>query len=190
MASLSFPVSWHRNTTLSSSGNKAPLLYLRLLSTPYFYTVCVQAISLPGSTSHPNFISDEAVSKPLTSEDPVAWTCSHPLAEGLTKQWPGASLLQKKCMQSHSSRGSGIMVNHNTQPMLGFTTSWHLCFNTSKHGCSLGSTGTFACGKAIMASTQYSPSRGTTSLFVACRPLGPCCLLLGIHPSHQTTTRY
>ena len=41
------------------------------------------------------------------------------------------------------------MANHNIQSASGFTTLWHLCPNTSKHGCSLGSTGTFACGDAV-----------------------------------------
>ena len=36
------------------------LLCLQLSSTPHFYTVLNQAISLPGGTSLPNFISDGA----------------------------------------------------------------------------------------------------------------------------------
>ena len=36
------------------------------------------------------------------------------LGEGLAEQWPGAGLPQKTFMQSHSSRGSEIMANHNT----------------------------------------------------------------------------
>ena len=40
-----------------------------------------------------------------------------------------------------------------------------------------------------MASTKCPSSRGAASPRVACRPIGPCCLFLGIHPSHQSTTR-
>ena len=36
------------------------------------------------------------VSKPLTSENPVACTCSNPLGEGLTEHWPGGSRPRKK----------------------------------------------------------------------------------------------
>ena len=37
---------------------------------------------------------------------------------------------------------------------------------------------------------QSLPSKRTASPHVARRPLRPCCLLLGIFPSHQTTARY
>ena len=47
---------------------------------------------MPGGTSFLNFISDEAVSKPLTSEGPGAWNCSDPLGEGLVEQWPDVGL--------------------------------------------------------------------------------------------------
>ena len=50
------PSFWHRNSALSLTHNQVPLLCLRLLSTPCFYTVQVPAVSLPGSTSLPNFI--------------------------------------------------------------------------------------------------------------------------------------
>ena len=49
----------------------------------------------------------------------------------------------------HSGRGSETVVNHNTELIPGFTTLWHLYPYTSKHGVSLGSTGTFACGEAV-----------------------------------------
>ena len=49
----------------------------------------------------------------------------------------------------HSGRGSETVVNHNTELIPGFTTLWHLCPYTSKHGVSLGSTETFACGEAV-----------------------------------------
>ena len=41
------------------------------------------------------------------------------------------------------------MANHNTQSPPGLAMLWHLCFNTSKYGCSLGSTGTFPCEEPL-----------------------------------------
>ena len=41
------------------------------------------------------------------------------------------------------------MANHNTQSPPGLAMFWHLCFNTSKYGCSLGSTGTFPCEEPL-----------------------------------------
>ena len=79
------------------------------------------------------------VSKPLTSENPVAWIQSNPLGQGLVEQWPGAGLPQRTFMQLCSGRGSEIMAIHNTQMAPGFSTLWHLCSNTNKHGCCLGS---------------------------------------------------
>ncbi|XP_029782895.1 keratin, type I cuticular Ha3-I-like [Suricata suricatta] len=128
-----------------------------------------------------------SVSKPITSEGSAAWTCSNPLEKGLKEQWlgaslppgnflviallqrlkdcPGAGLPQKKFMQSRGSRASGIMVNHNTQLVPGFSAPWYLCSNASKHGYSLGFTGNFACRVVgeFTASTKCPPSRGTTS---------------------------
>ena len=89
------------------------------------------------------------VSKPLTSENPVAWTHANSLGKGLTEKWLGASLPQKMFMPSCSGRGSEITANHNTQLVPGFTALWHLCPNTSKCGCSRGSACTFACAEAI-----------------------------------------
>ena len=45
------------------------------------------------------------------------------------------------------------------------------------------------CG-GCTASTRCPPNRRTASPRVARGPLGPRSLLLGIHPSHQSTTRY
>ena len=67
MASPSYTISSIR-TLLSLTSYWTPLLYLWLLSTPDFYTVHDQAIKLPGSTSLLTYISDGAVSHPLTSE--------------------------------------------------------------------------------------------------------------------------
>ena len=40
-------------------------------------------------------------------------------------------------------------TTRHTQPVPGFIAFWHLCPNTSKRGCSLGSAGTFAYGETI-----------------------------------------
>ena len=48
-------------SALSLTNNHAPVLFLRLPSTPRFYTVCDQAVRLPGGTSLLSFISDAAV---------------------------------------------------------------------------------------------------------------------------------
>ena len=86
MASPSYPVSSIR-TLLSSTRSLAPLLFLWLLFTPLFYTVRDEPISLPGGMSLLSFISNGAVSKPLTSEGPAVLTCSDPLGGGgLTEQ--------------------------------------------------------------------------------------------------------
>ena len=42
----------------------------------------------------------------------------------------------------------------------------------------------------LTASTKCPLSRGTASACVAQRPLEPCCVLLGIRPSHQSSARY
>ena len=100
----------------------------------------------------------------------------------------GASPPQRKFMQLCSSSVSGIMVNHNTHLASGFSLNILVPAPTSVVvlQCPLGSLpvgwlhGVYKC----------HPSRGTASPFVAIKPLGPCSLLLGIHPSHQRSTRY
>ena len=89
------------------------------------------------------------VSKPFTSESPVAWTCSDSLGDGLIEQWSAAFLPHRKFVVWQCSRGLEIMIKHNTHLVPGITAPWHFCYNTSKHGCSLGSAGTFAYGEAI-----------------------------------------
>ena len=100
------------------------------------------------------------------------------------RSWPGAGLPQKKrkSLQSHCSKGSEIMANHNTDLGPGFTTLWRLCSNTSKHGCSLGSTGTCTYGEAIW---PIPNAFQVGELLLPCGPgsLRPLCLLLGIPPS-------
>ena len=73
-----------------------------------------------------------------------------PWGEALTDQWPGAGLPQKIRVMAEGQRFK-IVANHNTQLVLGFPTLWSPCPNTSKHGCSLESPGTFACGEAILS---------------------------------------
>ena len=55
------PGVWHWNFALSPTHSQAPLLCLRLLSSPGLYPVHVQAVNQPGGTSLWSFISDGAV---------------------------------------------------------------------------------------------------------------------------------
>ena len=65
------------------------------------------------------------------------WDCATADAQRL---WLGASPPQKKFMQSCSSSVSGIMENHNTHLIPGFTPQ-QSCFGISECGCSLRSMG-------------------------------------------------
>ena len=64
-------ILWHRNFTLSPTWYQAPLLCLRLPSTPWLCPVCVQAVCLPGSTSLQSFISDWVVFQSPTLQRPL-----------------------------------------------------------------------------------------------------------------------
>ena len=57
MVSPNYPVS-SIGTLFSPISNNAPVPCLQFLSPPHFYTVCDQAMRLPGGISHLNFISD------------------------------------------------------------------------------------------------------------------------------------
>ena len=63
------------------------------------------------------------------------------------------------------------------------------CSNTSKCGYYLGSPGTFACVGTTQSLPNVLPA-GEPPLSMWPGPLGPRSLLLGICPSHQSTTRY
>ena len=124
------PSFWHRNSALSLTHNQAPLLCLRLLSTPCFYTVQVPAVSLPGSTSLPNFIKDGAMF-PNPSLLRTQW-CGPTLTLWRRVLLSNGQLAPNVFMQWCSSGGSEIMANHNIQPEPGFTALWCLCPNISK----------------------------------------------------------
>ena len=51
---------YYWNSVLSLTSSRTPILYLQLSSTPHFYSVCDQAVRLPGDTSLLSFISDAA----------------------------------------------------------------------------------------------------------------------------------
>ena len=130
------PSFWHRNSALIPTHKQATIPCLRILSTPHFYTVCVQAVSLP-DTSLPNFISDGTVFPNPSllrtlwlGPAPTLWervslsngqmqacprehSCDLAEAEVL-RLWPGTGLPQNKFMQSRSGKGSEIMANYNT----------------------------------------------------------------------------
>ena len=93
MASQGYPVS-RIGTLFSRISSHAPVLCLRLPSTPCFYTVRDQA---PGRTSLLSFVSDVAVfADPLPLRD-CGFDPFRPSAEGLTEQWPGASRTRNVC---------------------------------------------------------------------------------------------
>ena len=81
MASPSYLVS-SIETLFSRISNHAPVLCIRLPSTPRFYTDRDQA---PGSTSFLSFVSEAVVfPDPLLLRD-CGFDCSAPLWEGLTE---------------------------------------------------------------------------------------------------------
>ena len=95
MASPTYPVS-SVGALFSPTSNCAPLLCLWLPSTPRFYTIRDQAVSLPGGTFLLSFISDAAVfPNPLLLRDcgfdllrPSGGEC-HQLAAGCTQECSG-----------------------------------------------------------------------------------------------------
>ena len=81
---------------LSLTRNQSPLLCLKLLSIPSLYPVCVQAISLPGSTSPSRVFSQTGLCfKTPHFTEPCGLAHTDPLGEGLADQWLGAGLPQK-----------------------------------------------------------------------------------------------
>ena len=80
------------------------------------------------------------------------WDCATADAQRLRL---GASPPQKKFMQSCSSSVSGIMENHNTHLIPGFTPQ-QSCFGTSECGCSLRSMGPFVWGGGTQPLPDFS----------------------------------
>ena len=107
-----------------------------------------------------------------------------PTAAGAPRLQPGASPPQKKFMRQCSSSFSGIMENHNTHLAPGFTLND--CHSTSECGRLPGSAGTRWLQQSL------------PNVLPAVEPLFPVwlenlpdpTLLLGIHPSHQSTASY
>ena len=92
MASPSYSLSIV-GTLSSLIRDHAPVLCLRLPSTPRFYTVRDPAA---GSTSLLSFISDAAVfPDPLLLRD-CGFDLFCPSEEGLTEHWPGAGCTQER----------------------------------------------------------------------------------------------
>ena len=183
--SLRHPVS--SIGTLFSPAPSRDHLCLQLPSTPCFYTVCHQAVRLPGGTSLLSFVSDVAVfPDPLLLRD-YGFDLLCPSTEGLTEQWPcagrtqeclrvcaaanvqrlwpGASLPQKKFARQCSSSVSGIMENHNAHLASGFTHN-DLVPAPANVVVLLGPLGPCLWGTHTVA-TRCPPSRGTASPRVA-----------------------
>ena len=166
---VQLPGLWHRNFALSPTCDQAPLLCLRLLYTPHLFPVHVQAVHLPGSTSLQSLISDGFVFQNPTVQRPMAWTCAYSQGRDLLTN---GRVPQKMFMRSCSARGSEIMTNDNTQLAPSSTTPCHLCPNTRKRGCCLGST--FACGE-VCGLYQMYPKQG--NCFSPCGTWTPQSLL-------------
>ena len=151
-------------TLFSLISSQAPILCLRLPSTPRFYTVRDQA---PRSTSLLSFVSDAAVfPDPLFLRDcgfdlicPSAGGSHRAMARcrphrgmfagraavDAQRLRPGASPPRKKFVTQCRSSASGIMENHNTHLAPGFTLN-DLVPATRECGCSPGSTGALPLG--------------------------------------------
>ena len=200
MASPSYPISSIR-TLFSPISTHTPILCLQLPSMPRFYTVRDQ---VPGSTSLPNFVSDVAVSPgPLFLRD-CGFEPFCPSADSLTEQWPnagctqersqhrdaanaqrlwlGASLPQKKFARWCSGSISGILANHNTHhqasPLTTLFQHQQLLFS----GVCWGQVASQPLPNVLPAVEPLLPMRPEN--------LPDPTLLLGIRPSHQSTSRY
>ena len=202
MASPSYSVCSIR--TLSSPiSSWAPVLHLWLPSTPRFHTVCDQAQAAPPS----QVLSQMRLPSPAP---PLLTDCSFdplgPSADSLTKQWPGAGHTQeclqdraaanaqrlwpgaspppKKFTRQCSSSTSGIMENHNRHLAPGFTLN-DLVPAPANVAILWGLLGP----GGLTASAKCPSSSGTASPMWLEKLPDPT-LLLGIHPSHQSTARY
>ena len=111
--------------------------------------------------------------------------------ESLGEQRLSAGLTQKMFVWWHSSRGSEIMANHNTQLAPGFAALWRLCPNTSKCGCSPGSTGTTACGETYGLYQMHSEQENHFSPYGTRTPSDPdaCSWGFALLP-YQNTARH
>ena len=108
-------------------------------------------------------------------------------ASDARRLWLDASPPQKKFTRSCSSSISGIMVNLNMHLAPGFTPS-DLVLAPVNVVVLPDPLAPLPLGESHSV-YQVSSSRGTVSPCVAQRPLD-FTLLLGICPSHQSTTRY
>ena len=90
MASPTFsPVS----NMFSLISNRAPVLWLQLPSIPGVYTVCEQAIRMPGGTALLSFISEAAVFPDPSPLRDCGFDSFCP--SGGAEQWPGAYRTQE-----------------------------------------------------------------------------------------------
>ena len=199
MASSSYPVSSIK-TLFSLISNCAPILRLWLSSIPRFHTVNDQG---PGSTSLPSLVSDMAAfpSPPLLRDcgfDPLCPSVECPTKQWLAashtqerlwdraaadaqRLWLDASPPQKKFTRQCSSSTLGIMENHNTHLATGFTPNDLVPARVNMAGVYWA-----------QVTSQPLPNVLPAELLPPVWPknlLNPP-LMLGIHPSHESTARY
>ena len=206
MASPSYPVSGI-GSLLSLTSKPAPVLCLRLPSTPCFYTIRDQA---PGSTSLLSFISDAAVfPDPFLLRD-CGFDPFCPSAEGLTEQWPGASCTQEHS-RDHAAANAQRLRQGASLPQKKFThdrvaAAFQGLWQITKciwHRASPPAA-LFQHQRMWLFSRVHwaLPFGGPTQPLPGVLPAGELplpvwledppdfILLLGIRPSHQSTARY
>ena len=199
MASCIYPVSSIR-TLLSLISSRA-LLYLQLLSTPCFYN-----LRLLGGTSLLSFISDEAVSQPLTSEVLRVWPPQTfwgrvSLSNGWLMACPqdclGDALLliprDGGWVPACPRKSSCDRVALALQGLWQITHIWPQasplmsCSSTSECGCSLEFAGNFACGEAAQPLPNVLPAEELPFSLWSLEPkdLALCSLGLPFPPKHH-----
>ena len=93
----------HRNFVLSPTSDKTPLLCLRPPSTPCLFPVISKLSSCQVMPPSRVLSQIGLCFKTSYSETLATWTQTNFPGEGLTEQWPGASLPQKTFVQSRSA---------------------------------------------------------------------------------------
>ena len=95
MASPSSLISGREFRVLTDTQSCTPLLSQASFYSLSLPCLCLKFVPARWCLLSKCYLRWGYVSKPLTSETPLAWTCTDSLEEGFAKQWPGAALSQK-----------------------------------------------------------------------------------------------